>query len=208
MDIVVFALSALALALVALAVPLAQRIGLPLPVVIAGAGLVAGTAAALTDFTLAGATLAIHYLSFVEQVAFDSTSLLYIFLPPLLFEMALAVNVRRLLDDIGGVFVLAVIAVVAATVLVGLTVWAVTPFGLVACLMLGAAVATTDPAAVITTFREIGAPKRLLVLLEGESLLNDAAAIAIFTFLLALSAPDAAPTATTPEAPSHWSASR
>ena len=198
MDIVVFALSALALALalVALAVPLAQRIGLPLPVVIAGAGLVAGTTAALTDFTLAGTTLAIYYLSFVEQVAFDSTSLLYIFLPPLLFEMALAVNVRRLLDDIGGVFVLAVIAVVAATVLVGLAVWAVTPIGLVACLMLGAAVATTDPAAVITTFREIGAPKRLLVLLEGESLLNDAAAIAIFTFLLALAAPGANPTVT------------
>ncbi len=49
MDIVVFALSALALALalVALAVPLAQRIGLPLPVAIASAGLVAGTTAAL-----------------------------------------------------------------------------------------------------------------------------------------------------------------
>ena len=47
MDIVVFALSALALALVALAVPLAQRIDLPLPVAIAGAGLVAGTTAAL-----------------------------------------------------------------------------------------------------------------------------------------------------------------
>ena len=198
MDIVVFALSALALALalVALAVPLARRIGLPLPVVIAGAGLMAGATAALTDFTLAGATLSAYDLWFVEQVAFDSTSLLYIFLPPLLFEMALAVNVRRLLDDIVGVAVMAVIAVLAATVLVGLAVWAVTPFGLAACLMLGAAVATTDPAAVITTFREIGAPKRLLVLLEGESLLNDAAAIAIFTFLLALSAPDASPTAT------------
>jgi CPA1 family monovalent cation:H+ antiporter len=197
MDIVVFALSALAiaLALVALAVPSARRIGLPLPVVIAGMGLIAGTTAALTDFTLAGTTLAIYDLWFVEQVVFDSSSLLYIFLPPLLFEMALAVNVRRMLDDIAGVFVLAVIAVVAATVLVGVATWLVTPFTLVACLLLGAAIATTDPAAVITTFNEIGAPKRLLVLLEGESLLNDAAAIAIFTFLLALSAPDAAPTA-------------
>jgi CPA1 family monovalent cation:H+ antiporter len=197
MDIVVFTLSAmaLALALIALAVPLAKRIGLPLPVVIAGAGLAAGTAATLAGFTLAGTNMAYLDRWFVEQVAFDSSALLYIFLPPLLFEMALAVNVRRMLDDIGGVFVLAVIAVVAATALVGLAVWAVTPFALTACLLLGAAVATTDPAAVITTFREIGAPKRLLVILEGESLLNDAAAIAIFTFLLALAAPDAAPTA-------------
>jgi CPA1 family monovalent cation:H+ antiporter len=197
MDIVVFMLSAiaLALALIALAVPLAKRIGLPLPVVIAGASLAAGTTAVLTDFTLAGTTLAAYDLWFVSQVDVDSSALLYVFLPPLLFEMALAVNVRRMLDDIGGVIVLAVIAVVAATALVGLAVWAVTPFTLIACLLLGAAVATTDPAAVITTFREIGAPKRLLVILEGESLLNDAAAIAIFTFLLALAAPDAAPTA-------------
>jgi CPA1 family monovalent cation:H+ antiporter len=197
MDIVIFTLSALALALalIALAVPLAKRVGLPLPVAVAGAGLAAGTAATLSGFTLAGTNMAYVDRWFVEQVAFDSSALLYIFLPPLLFEMALAVNVRRMLDDIGGVFVLAVIAVFAATALVGLAVWAVTPFTLTACLLLGAAVATTDPAAVITTFREIGAPKRLLVILEGESLLNDAAAIAIFTFLLALAAPDAAPTA-------------
>ena len=198
MDIVVFALSALAsaMALVALAVPLAGRIGLPLPVAIAAAGVIAGTAAALTDFTLAGTALSSFDLWFVEQVAFDSSSLLYIFLPPLLFEMALAVNVRRMLDDIGGVMVMAVIAVVAATVFVGLAVWAASPFTLIACLLLGAAVATTDPAAVITTFRELGAPKRLLVILEGESLLNDAAAIAIFTFLLAISVPEEQPTVT------------
>jgi len=198
MEIAAFTLFALALALalIALAVPLARRIRLPLPVVIAAAGVVAGTAAALTGFNPLGTSLAFYDHWFVEQIVFDSAALLYVFLPPLLFEMALAVNVRRLLDDAGGVFVLAVIAVVAATVLVGLAVWAVTPIGLVAALMLGAAVATTDPAAVITTFREIGAPRRLLVVLEGESLLNDAAAIAIFTFLLAIAAPGAAPTVT------------
>ena len=196
MDIVVFAVTVLALvlALIALAVPLARRIALPLPVAVAGAGLAAGTFSVLTDFTLAGTALSAFDLWFVEQVAFDSSALLYIFLPPLLFEMALAVNVRRLLDDIGGVMLMAVVAVVAATLLVGVTTWAVSSLALVGCLMLGAAVATTDPAAVITTFRETGAPKRLLVLLEGESLLNDAAAIAIFTFLLALSAPSADPT--------------
>jgi len=195
MDIVVFAVSVLALALglLALAVPFARRIGLPLPVAIAAAGLAAGTAAAIADFTLSGTSLSALDRWFVEQVAFDSSALLHIFLPPLLFEMALAVNVRRLLDDIGGVIVMAVVAVVVATVLVGLAVWAVTPIALTACLMLGAAVATTDPGAVITTFREIGAPRRLMVILEGESLLNDAAAIAIFTFLLTLAAPDAEP---------------
>ncbi|HUF88324.1 MAG TPA: cation:proton antiporter [Thermohalobaculum sp.] len=198
MHIVVFALSTLVLALVlvALMVPFARRIGLPLPVTIAAVGLAAGAAAAFGNVSLAGMNLSALDRWFVEQVAFDSSSLLFLFLPPLLFEMALSVNVRRLIDDLGGVMLMAVVAVVVATAFVGLAVWAVAPVGLVACLVLGAAVATTDPGAVITTFREIGAPRRLLVILEGESLLNDAAAIAIFTFLLSLLAAQAeAPTA-------------
>ena len=53
-------------------------------------------------------------------------------------------------------------------------------------LLLGAIVATTDPAAVIAIFRELGAPPRLNRLLEGESLLNDAAAIVLFGILVAM----------------------
>ena len=51
-------------------------------------------------------------------------------------------------------------------------------------MLLGAIVATTDPAAVIAIFRELGAPPRLTRLLEGESLLNDAAAIVLFGILV------------------------
>lgn len=61
-----------------------------------------------------------------------------------------------------------------------------TGFSLVICLILGAIVATTDPAAVVGIFKEVGAPTRLSTLVEGESLLNDAAAIAVYTFMLAL----------------------
>src|SRR5437588_69736 len=55
---------------------------------------------------------------------------------------------------------------------------------LTVALLLGAIVATTDPAAVVTIFRELGAPPRLSRLLEGESLLNDAAAIVLFGILV------------------------
>ena len=57
---------------------------------------------------------------------------------------------------------------------------------LVVCLLLGAVVATTDPAAVIAIFRDVGAPARLTRLVEGEALLNDAAAIVLFTVLLGM----------------------
>jgi hypothetical protein len=84
--------------------------------------------------------------------------------------------------------------VMVATAAVGLSAWLGSGLSLVACLLLGAAVSTTDPAAVISTFREIGAPRRLLALLEGESLLNDAAAIALYTLLLGVAAATATAT--------------
>ena len=57
---------------------------------------------------------------------------------------------------------------------------------LTACLLVAAIIATTDPSAVTAVFREVGARRRLVLLVEGESLLNDAAAIALFTVLLGL----------------------
>jgi CPA1 family monovalent cation:H+ antiporter len=188
MHIVVFALSALCtiFVIVALAVPLAKATRLPLPVVIAAIGLTLAVISWATGFELAGTALDTYDLWFVQSLALNSQSLLLIFLPPLLFEMSLGVNVRRLMDDAWTVFVMAVLAVIVATITVAAVAWAFSPLTLIACLLLGAAISTTDPAAVVTTFREIGAPRRLLVILEGESLLNDAAAITLFTLLISI----------------------
>ena len=101
-----------------------------------------------------------------------------------MFEAALTIDARRLRDDAAPVFVLAVIAVLVTTAAVGLALWPLAGLPLVACLMLAAIIATTDPAAVVAIFRDLGAPARLTRLVEGESLLNDATAIAIFTVLL------------------------
>jgi monovalent cation:H+ antiporter, CPA1 family len=65
-------------------------------------------------------------------------------------------------------------------------VWAASGAALLACLLLGAILATTDPVAVVAIFRGIGAPRRLTLLVEGESLLNDAAAIALFGLFVAM----------------------
>ena len=70
--------------------------------------------------------------------------------------------------------------------MIGLALWPLASVSLVVCLLLGAVVATTDPAAVIAIFRDVGAPARLTRLVEGEALLNDAAAIALFAVLLGM----------------------
>ena len=104
------------------------------------------------------------------------------FLPALLFQAALTIDVRRMMEDAAPILLLAVVAVFVATGVIGL---APGPWrGAIVCLLLGSIVATTDPAAVVAIFRDIGAPARLVRLVEGESLLNDAAAIAIFYVLL------------------------
>lgn len=188
MTIVVFGLLALVALMLAaaLAPPLARLLGMPAALLFAALGLAYGIGTMAFGVTPFGGALDSYDQWFFEQLALDSKAMLYLFLPPLLFEMTLAVNVRRLLEDATVVMVMAILAVAAATAMVGAAIWAATPIAAAACLLLGAAVATTDPGAVISTFREIGAPRRLLVILEGESLLNDAAAIAIFGLLLGI----------------------
>ncbi len=53
-------------------------------------------------------------------------------------------------------------------------------------LVFGAIISATDPIAVVAIFKSLGVPKRLSVLLEGESLLNDGTAIVFFTLSVAL----------------------
>ncbi|HEV3109015.1 MAG TPA: cation:proton antiporter [Candidatus Binataceae bacterium] len=108
---------------------------------------------------------------------------LYVFLPLLLFQSALTIEVRQIVEDTAPILLLAVVAVLVATFVIGYALKATGAGSLVACLMLGSIVATTDPVAVIGIFRDVGAPSRLSRLVEGESLLNDAAAITLFTLL-------------------------
>lgn len=173
------------LVLIGLLQPLAARLNLSHTVLLAVVGVCVGIAAGFllhTPLTDAFNELAEVILDF----PITSSGFLYIFLPILLFEAALTIDVRRLIEDAAPIFVLAVIAVLATTAAVGLALWPFAPVPLVACLMLAAIIATTDPAAVVAIFRDLGAPGRLTRLVEGESLLNDATAIAIFTVLLGI----------------------
>ena len=165
------------LVVIGLLQPLAVRLNLSPTVLLAVVGVFIGSAAGFllhTDLTDAFNEVAELILDF----PISSTEVLYIFLPILLFEAAITIDVRRMLEDAAPIFLLAVIAVLVATAVVGLALWPVAGMSLVVCLLLAAIVATTDPAAVVAIFRDLGAPGRLTRLVEGESLLNDATAIA------------------------------
>lgn len=178
----VFGLAGL-LTLVCFMPPLAGRIKLPYSVLLAIVGCVLGILVHVHGWA---PRVVADFLDSLDRFEISSETFLMVFLPVLLFETALSMNVRRLLDDIGPILMMAIVAVVVCTIVVGLTLDAVSSYGMVACLLLGAIVATTDPVAVVGIFREVGAPKRLTTLVEGESLFNDAASIALYSVLLAV----------------------
>lgn len=180
MDIVIVSAVIASLFLViGAAEPLAARLRLPFTVILAVLGILIGSGAIFflrTDLTDALNPVAEAILG----LPISSNVFLYVFLPTLLFQATLGMNLRRMLDDWVPIMVLAVVAVVVATLSVGYALsWAST-LPLVACLLIGAIVSTTDPSAVVSIFRSISAPRRLSRIIEGESLLNDAAAIALF----------------------------
>ncbi len=164
------------LVIISLVQPLAIRLGLSFTVLLAVVGIGMGVASVF-----------VLHSQVVDQLPINSKVFLDIFLPLLLFQSALTIEVRQMVEDAAPILLLAVVAVLVATFVIG---FALMPLAVpahvsaVACLMLGATVATTDPVAVIGIFRDVGAPSRLSRLVEGESLLNDAAAITLFTLLL------------------------
>ncbi|WP_052120746.1 cation:proton antiporter [Inquilinus limosus] len=171
--------------LVALLQPLATRLSLPHSVLIAGLGIALGSVASATGVIGGGGPLS-EFAHAVTGGEIRSEAILHIFLPILLFEAGLHMDVRRMMDDVAPILTLAVVAVLVCSLVVGVALWGTSSQGLVLCLLLGAIVATTDPAAVIGIFRDAGAPRRLTILVEGESLLNDAAAITLYIVLIGL----------------------
>jgi Na+:H+ antiporter len=165
--------------------PLAAYLKLPPPVLLGVVGVSLGGFPAVMS-QLGWSTQTDVFGDIFTELPVSSGTFIYVFLPLLVFEAGIATDVRRMLEDAAPILLLAVVATLITTALIGLALWPVSGVPLVVCLLLGAVVATTDPAAVIAIFRDIGAPARLTRLVEGEALLNDAAAIALFAVLLGM----------------------
>jgi CPA1 family monovalent cation:H+ antiporter len=110
----------------------------------------------------------------------------FVFLPALIFESGLSLDARRLMKDLMPILALAIPALLISTLLVGGALFFLIDLDLRVALLFGALISATDPVAVVALFKELGAPARLNVLVEGESLFNDATAIVVFGILLAM----------------------
>ena len=122
-----------------------------------------------------------------------SQLILALLVPPLVFEAALRLNLRTLRKEWLPIFLLAVPGVLLTALLVGAAVSFALEIPIALAMVFGALISATDPVAVIAFFRSLGVDKRLSILMEGESLLNDGVAVVLFTLAVAAAGSAAAP---------------
>lgn len=153
--------------------------------------LIASTVAVATKFVRLPYTLAlvmvglvISPMQFLPVVHISPELILLIFLPALLFEAAWNLHLDKLLKNLVPILMLAIPGLLISVGIVG----AVVHWGLgmpwATALLFGAIICATDPVSVLALFKQLGLPKRLYVLVEGESLLNDGTAVVVFRILL------------------------
>lgn len=125
-------------------------------------------------------------LTLQKSITADLTSelIMTLFVPPLVFEAALHINFDELRRSLPSVLLLAGPGILLTTLIVGGLLSLATPLSLPAAMVFGALISATDPVAVVSMFRKLGVSRRLAVLLESESLLNDGTAIVIFNLAM------------------------
>ncbi|MGK7924318.1 MAG: cation:proton antiporter [Spirulina sp.] len=127
-----------------------------------------------------------EFFEFFEKLSLSHDLILFVFVPPLIFESALNLDSRLLLRNLVPILTLAAPGLLISTAIVGSILNWGTDLDLPQALLFGSLISATDPVAVIALFKELGAPKRLGILVEGESLFNDATAIVTFNIILAV----------------------
>ena len=162
-------------------------LGVALLVALAAERLRVPSAVALVAF--GAGTAAIHPVALPFH--FGDT-LLFIFLPPLIFEAAWSIDPAALSRTALRIALLAVpgVVLVAGTIGFGIALSGQLP--LASAIVLGAIVSATDPVAVIAIFRRLHVPVDLLTIVEGESIANDGVAIVLYALALAFASGGAA----------------
>lgn len=115
--------------------------------------------------------------------------MLFILLPILIFEAAFGLNSKLLFKYLPNVLTLAIIGLLISTIITAVFIYygiGHPGFPFIAALLTGVVISATDPVAVVGQLKELKAPDDLNVLIEGESLFNDATAIVLFGIILSI----------------------
>jgi len=163
----------------ALVEPLAKKIHLPFSIILVVIGFI-------------GSEIAVKQLGIDTGIRWDNfgTIIFYFILPILIFQAALEIDIKLLWENIVPIGLLALpLMLVSAMVIAACVYYGIdhaSGFPWMAAFITGALLSATDPAAVLALLKNANAPERLSMLLEGESLFNDATAVVMFSILIAI----------------------
>lgn len=161
----------------------ARRIKVPYTVLLVLAGLIIAPLSQLPVLR--------DYFGFLDDAQLTPELLFYIFLPILIFESGFNMNIRKMIDSSWTIGLLAIVGLLISAFGIAFALFFILPLvgveiPFILALLFGAVISSTDPVAVLSLFKEFGAPKRLTMIFEGESLFNDGTAVALFMVVLAV----------------------
>lgn len=134
---------------------------------------------------LAGGAL-LAFIPNLPEIEINPELVLVIFLPPLLLDGAWSISISRLRRHLIGIASLAIGAVLFTCLVVALVShWLFPSLPWAACAALGAIVSPPDAVSARAVLQRVRLPRRLQILLEGESLFNDASGLVLFRFAVA-----------------------
>lgn len=122
----------------------------------------------------------VGFFEVLHGIQLSKEVLLLVFLPPLLFEGTLAMDLKSLRERWLEVLVLALPVTLLSFVVTGFIVREVNGYDWGVALLVAAMLAPTDPVSVLATFRSLGVPRRVAILVEGESVFNDGIGVILF----------------------------
>lgn len=129
----------------------------------------------------------LSYLPGVPEIEIPPEFVLDFLLPPILYAAAIRLSFVDFRRNLGTIVSLSVVLVVATAFGTGFVLFAILPaLNLAAGIALGAVISPPDAVAATAVGRRLGLPPRLLVVLEGEGLVNDATALVLFGSALAI----------------------
>ena len=109
--------------------------------------------------------------------------ILFVFLPPLLFEGAIHFELTGLKRNLRPIGILALPGLLIAAFLSGFLIQKITGLPMATALLVGVMISPTDPISVLALFKRLGVPRRLSMIVEGESVFNDGTGIVLYGVL-------------------------
>lgn len=134
--------------------------------------------------TIIGIILHLLNIDLLKIIKLSPESVLLIFLPILLFESAFNFDFRELKRILIPSLILATLGLILSATVIALLLIFVLEISFPIALMFGCIISSTDPIAVLSFFKQLGVSKKLQLLVEGESLLNDASSIIFYKTIL------------------------